>query len=71
MSIIYNAKTNILFGHGGQYCNFIIFGNGMIVYTLPELTGNFNLNLFENYNNYIYFDITPTEKKMRQNSLFF
>jgi len=57
MSIIHNAKTNIICGNGGQYCNSIVFGNGMIVYTIPDLNGNFNLNLFERNNNYIYYDI--------------
>lgn len=65
MSIIHNAKTNIIFGHGGQYCNSIIFGNGMIVYTLPELTGNFNLNLFESNNNHIYFNINSFFEKIK------
>ena len=59
ISIIYNAKTNISVGHGGQFCNAIIFGNGMIVYTLKELYENLNLNLnlFESNNNYVYFNI--------------
>lgn len=57
ISLIYNAKTNILCGNGGHYCNSIVFGNGMIVYTTTQLYGNFNLNLFKFKNNYIYFDI--------------
>ena len=65
MSIIHNSKTNIIFGHGGQYCNSIIFGNGMIAYTLPELTGNFNLELFEVNNNYMYFDINSFFEKIK------
>ena len=55
MSIIHYAKNNILVGHGGQYCNSIIFGKGMIVYTLPILVGNFNSSNIDN--SYIYFDI--------------
>jgi len=65
MSIIHNSKTNTIFGHGGQYCNSIIFDNGMIAYTLPELTGNFNLELFEVNNNYMYFDINSFFEKIK------
>ena len=78
MSIIYNAKTNIIFGHGGQYCNSIVFGNGMIVYTNKELCLNFNLNLFENNNNYLLFNINTFFDKIinnysiiKQDSAFF
>ena len=48
-------KNNILVGHGGQYCNSIIFGKGMIVYTQPILVGNFNTSNIDN--GYMYFDI--------------
>lgn len=62
MSIIHYAKNNILVGHGGQYCNSIIFGKGMIVYTLPILLGN--LNTSNIHNCYIYFDIEDFLKKI-------
>jgi hypothetical protein len=65
ISLIYNAKTNILCGHGGQYCNSIMFGNGMIVYTTTQLCGNFNLNLFEQNNNYVFFDIESFFTKIK------
>jgi|688.fasta_scaffold106504_2 hypothetical protein len=64
MAIIHNAKTNIIVGNGGHYCNSIIFGNGLIVYTIPECIGNFNIDLFKKNYNYVYFDINMFFKKL-------
>ena len=62
MSIIHNAKTNILVGHGGQYCNSIIFGKGMIVFTEPILLGEFNTDKIDNC--HIYFDMNSFFQKI-------
>lgn len=57
MSLIHYAKTNILVGQGGQYCNTIIFGKGMRVFTLQTLIEDFNINTDKIDNCYIYFDM--------------
>ena len=57
MSLIHYAKTNIIVGHGGQYCNSLIFGQNIIVYTLNNIYGNFNLDILKNENKNIFFKI--------------
>lgn len=62
MSLMHYAKTNILVGHGGQYCNSIIFGKGMIVFTQPNLIGEFNTDKIDKC--YIYFDMSSFFQKI-------
>ena len=62
MSIIHHAKTNILVGHGGQYCNSIIFGKGLIVFTQPNLIGGFNTDKIDKC--YIYLDMNSFFQKI-------
>lgn len=62
MSLIHYAKNNILVGHGGQYCNSIIFGKGMIVFTQPNLIGEFNTDKIDKC--YIYFDMNSFFQKI-------
>jgi hypothetical protein len=65
MSLIHHAKNNILVGHGGQYCNSIIFGKGMIVFTQPILLGQFNeFNTDKIDNCYSYFDMNSFFQKI-------
>ena len=54
MAIIHNAKTNILVGHGGQFCNSIIFGNDLICYSKPILIEHLNINhIHFEFNNFL------------------
>ena len=62
MSLMHYAKTNILVGHGGQYCNSIIFGKGMIVFTQPILLGGFNTDKIDQC--YIYYDMNSFFQKI-------
>lgn len=64
MSLIHYAKTNIVVGNGGQYCNSIIFGKGMIVFTLQTLKEDFNMDTDKIDNCYIYFDMNPFFQKI-------
>jgi hypothetical protein len=62
ISIIHNAKTNILVGHGGQWVNSIIFGKGMIEFTQPILIGKLNTDKIDNC--HIYFDMNSFFQKI-------
>lgn len=62
MSLIHNAKTNILVGHGGQCCNSIIFGKGMILFTEPMLIREFNTDKIDKC--YIYLEINSFFQKI-------
>jgi hypothetical protein len=37
VNLIHNAKKNIVFGHGGQYCTCFTFSKSTVVYTIPML----------------------------------
>jgi len=41
LSIVYNAKCNIIVGHGGHFCNTIVFGKKLISFLLPSMMNSF------------------------------
>jgi hypothetical protein len=57
ISIVHNAETNILVGHGGHYCNSILFGKNICVYTAHTLMQAFNVESFNNNKLQHFFDI--------------
>jgi hypothetical protein len=69
MSLIHHAKTNIIVGHGGQYCNSLIFGQNITVYTLKNIYGNFDLDILKKENKNIFFDFNLFFKHITNNYL--
>jgi len=57
LSIVHNAESNILVGHGGHYCNSIIFSKNVCVYTAPVLINTLNVESLNNNKLYHFFDI--------------
>lgn len=72
MSIIHNSKTNILVGHGGQFCNSILFGKNAISYLTEGLLGGFPLDIYEleKNNKYIFFDLFKFFNKIKEDCSF-
>jgi len=59
LSIIHNAKVNILVGHGGSYCTSLFFGKKSIVYTTERTCGTSEtVNNLINNNINIHFELT-------------
>ena len=54
--IVKNAVLNVGVGHGGQYCNCVIFGTKSLFYTHPKLVW-FNENILKEKNVECVFDI--------------
>lgn len=67
LSIIYNAKTNIIVGHGGQLCNSLLFGQNTILYVLPELLSNLNVYTLKQNNIQVCFDTNDFFKQIMIN----
>jgi hypothetical protein len=68
ISIIHNAKTNILVGHGGQVCISILFGKNTIAYFTEHLSDSFELDFreLERNNRHIRFNLFKFLDKIKQ-----
>jgi hypothetical protein len=66
VSIIHNAKTNILIGNGGQYCNSLFFGKSLIAYTYPILIENLDLNSCNQHNFFYYYELDDFFKNISE-----
>jgi hypothetical protein len=64
LSIIHNAKANIIVGQGGSLCSSIMFGQNTILYILPKLLCNLNVNTLKNNNIQVCFNTTDFFKKI-------
>uniref|UniRef100_A0A6C0B1S0 Polysaccharide pyruvyl transferase domain-containing protein n=1 Tax=viral metagenome TaxID=1070528 RepID=A0A6C0B1S0_9ZZZZ len=68
ISIIHNAKTNILVGHGGQFCISILFGKNTIAYFTEHLSDSFKLDFhqLEKSERHVIFDLFKFFDKIKE-----
>jgi hypothetical protein len=61
-----------LVGHGGQFCNSILFGKNAISYLTEGLLGGFPLDIYEleKNNKYIFFDLFKFFNKIKEDCSF-